>query len=530
MFSTATIFYYIGGYVSEVVSHLTREKMQTVRRLGKGAYGSVFLVNNGHALKIMDKDEGDRPSAGPLREIIALQSIPRHPNLVELIDSWANSYVYVMMKMYAGDALHISREIPLSFEDLLFVFSSAFNGVSHMHENGWLHRDVKPENIFLWTEGAVIGDFSLARFGYDERAVSQRKSGAMDASTGGAPKDNVSAHICTLWTRPPELVAAELDGRQFVQGYGTEIDIYSLGVSMLALLHGDYVMGRISDYKCTDAEQMAYYLADVFKVLGTDADIFACYKHASSTEFYDEGASLLPFAKKYADEAGLKSFCGLLKKMMHPLPEKRARSEEIAAWIQFNVTTKKFSDPVLLHLHAHLIDTTHGSKVASIDTRRHILTKPSMASCSKLWAAASSAQLPFALAIEALRIQRLVIRAESAIQIESLFYGLELVHRYSYRGRPSTFPLFWTIAPFIQVNYKLYKFAEKLQSQPFLACCLAAEIAVGEWENVEEVMQLIEDQKPTTLSKISSLPFFAGYSNLWTSQKGMRESWKRLEE
>jgi serine/threonine protein kinase len=129
--------------------------MQTVRRLGKGAYGSVFLLNNGHALKVMDKDEGDRPSAGPLREIIALQSIPRHPNLVELIDSWANSYVYVMMKMYAGDALRISREIPLSFEDLLFVFSSAFEGVSHMHACGYVHQDLKSSNVLVFGDRTV---------------------------------------------------------------------------------------------------------------------------------------------------------------------------------------------------------------------------------------------------------------------------------------------------------------------------------------------------------------------------------------
>ena len=56
------------------------------------------------------------------------------------------------------------KEISLSFEVLKRIVWQLVEGLDHMHGKGFMHRDVKPSNVYLMRNGVVrLGDFSISR-------------------------------------------------------------------------------------------------------------------------------------------------------------------------------------------------------------------------------------------------------------------------------------------------------------------------------------------------------------------------------
>lgn len=128
------------------------------------------------ALKIVTAKHGEDP--GALRRFAREAKIAArltHPNVCTLFDADTDGEVaYFVMELLEGETLasRIARG-PVPKEEALRIAADVARGLARAHELGFVHRDLKPQNIFLTPTGAKILDFGLARSGPAEAAEDQ---------------------------------------------------------------------------------------------------------------------------------------------------------------------------------------------------------------------------------------------------------------------------------------------------------------------------------------------------------------------
>jgi len=100
-----------------------------------------------------------------------------HPNVIAIHQVQANGRLpFLVMPLIPGESLQqrLARRGPLELVEILRIGMQASAGLAAAHEQGLVHRDVKPANILLepGVERAVLTDFGLARAG-DDRTLTQ---------------------------------------------------------------------------------------------------------------------------------------------------------------------------------------------------------------------------------------------------------------------------------------------------------------------------------------------------------------------
>jgi serine/threonine protein kinase len=200
------------------------------RELGRGGMGVVYLAHNtlmgrDEVLKVMSREIMERPGVLErfLREIRAVAKL-RHPNIVTAYHA-ARLGESVVFAMEYVEGYDLSRTVkargPLPVPHACLFIHQAALGLQHAHEEGLVHRDIKPGNLMLSRKGTKpivkVLDFGLAR------ATSEEKVDAALTSTGQA--------IGT-----PDFIAPE----QILDAPKADIraDIYSLGGTLYYLLTG----------------------------------------------------------------------------------------------------------------------------------------------------------------------------------------------------------------------------------------------------------------------------------------------------
>ena len=136
--------------------------------LGAGAMGRVYSawepeLDRRVAIKIL---QNDAPGARErlLREAQAMARLD-HPNVVGVHEVGRSEHgVYVAMDLVDGETLRTWAERENSWRQIARVLADVARGLAAVHAAGVLHRDVKPDNVIVGTDGrARIGDFGLAR-------------------------------------------------------------------------------------------------------------------------------------------------------------------------------------------------------------------------------------------------------------------------------------------------------------------------------------------------------------------------------
>lgn len=139
-----------------------------------------------------------------------------HPNIVKVYDvSFGDIIQYIVMEYIEGITLkeYIEREGSLRWKDAVHFAIQILKGLQHAHDKGIVHRDVKPQNIMVLSDGTIkVTDFGIARFARsDQRTITDKAIG--------------SVHYIS-----PEQARGERTDEK--------TDIYSVGVMLYEMLTG----------------------------------------------------------------------------------------------------------------------------------------------------------------------------------------------------------------------------------------------------------------------------------------------------
>ena len=185
--------------VSAYVQSALGDTYRIERELGGGGMSRVFLAHE-HALgrDVVIKVLLPTIAAGMRTERFAREvrvaAAMQHPNVVPLLSAGdAAGLPYYVMPYVSGESLRarLTRLRTLPLADALSILRDVARALAFAHEQGVVHRDVKPENVLLAGDAAVVTDFGIAKAvvaagtGSDERPEDGSATGLETLSAVG---------------------------------------------------------------------------------------------------------------------------------------------------------------------------------------------------------------------------------------------------------------------------------------------------------------------------------------------------------
>lgn len=204
------------------IGKILDDRYRILSVIGEGGMAMVYKaldqrLDRNVAVKIMRdemaEDEEFRSRFCAESHAVAMLS---HPNIVAVYDvSHSDAMEYIVMELVDGITLkqYIDRKGALAWKEALHFSRQIAKALSHAHERGIVHRDIKPQNIMLLRDGTIkVGDFGIAAL---ENEIHEDSGQAIG-----------SIHYIA-----PEQARGEFpDARS---------DIYSLGVVIYEMLTGE---------------------------------------------------------------------------------------------------------------------------------------------------------------------------------------------------------------------------------------------------------------------------------------------------
>jgi eukaryotic-like serine/threonine-protein kinase len=229
------------------VPPLIAGRYELVEELGRGGSAIVYAAVDLHeqrrvAVKILRPDVAASLGRERFLREIRIDSSLSHDNILPLLDSGAEQgWVFLVMPLIPQGTLReeIERERQLPLTRVVRVGAEIAAALAAAHAAGVIHRDVKPENILLQGEHAVLGDFGIAKAAFASSSGWQSTTGVVL----GTPRYMSPEQSSGMGT---------VDGRS---------DLYSLGCVVYEMLTGEPV------FSGTTAQVIARHMTDVIPPL-----------------------------------------------------------------------------------------------------------------------------------------------------------------------------------------------------------------------------------------------------------------------
>jgi serine/threonine-protein kinase len=198
-------------------------RYEVEREIGRGGNARIFLARDTSgqpvALKILHPELLVSVAADRFLREIKLASRLNHPHIARLIDSGEQDWlVYYVMSYAEGLTLRerLDTSPQLSLQETLRLAGDLLGALEHAHGLGIIHRDVKPANVVLSSEGAVLLDFGIAR-------------AVIASGTDQLTRSGIAVGTSTYMSPEQITALADIDHRS---------DLYSMGCMLFECLAG----------------------------------------------------------------------------------------------------------------------------------------------------------------------------------------------------------------------------------------------------------------------------------------------------
>nr|XP_012306240.1 cyclin-dependent kinase 6 isoform X2 [Aotus nancymaae] len=231
------------------------QQYECVAEIGEGAYGKVFkardLKNGGRfvALKRVRVQTGEEGMPlSTIREVAVLRHLEtfEHPNVVRLFDVCTVSRtdretkLTLVFEHVDQDLTTYLDKVPepgVPTETIKDMMFQLLRGLDFLHSHRVVHRDLKPQNILVTSNGQIkLADFGLARIYSFQMAL--------------------TSVVVTLWYRAPEVLLQS--------SYATPVDLWSVGCIFAEMFRRKPLFRGSSDVdqlgKILDCCRQRYYL------------------------------------------------------------------------------------------------------------------------------------------------------------------------------------------------------------------------------------------------------------------------------
>ncbi|ODV86284.1 hypothetical protein CANARDRAFT_6773 [[Candida] arabinofermentans NRRL YB-2248] len=249
-------------------------RYKVVSLLGKGSYGTVCS-----AIDLKSKDETsiaikkvsnifnkDVLLKRAIRELKLLAFFKGHKNIINLIDLdlvYLKPYdgLYCIQELVDYDlAKVIHSSVQFSEFHIQSFLYQILCGLKYIHSADVIHRDLKPGNILVTSQGVLkICDFGLAR-GISNQFINKNHRSS-----------NITNYVATRWYRAPELILAR-------RNYGKEIDMWAIGC----------IFGELYGRKpLFIGEDQVHQINEICKILGTpQRSLIFSYGSTTAWEYF----------------------------------------------------------------------------------------------------------------------------------------------------------------------------------------------------------------------------------------------------
>ncbi len=193
-----------------------RENYTIIKKLGQGASGTVYSATQKDtgrkvALKIAPAAE-----LAELQNEIGLQSLCKHPNIVECIEAYVfGDEVCIVMELVIGGSLTdcLDTSSPMPEKHIAYVCKKMLMALAFVHKQYRLHRDIKSDNVLI----DMAGQVKVADFGF-----------AINLTTEQSKRNSI---VGTPYWMAPEIIRE--------QAYDAKVDIWSLGITAIEMAEGE---------------------------------------------------------------------------------------------------------------------------------------------------------------------------------------------------------------------------------------------------------------------------------------------------
>ena len=203
----------------EIGSFLS-DRYEILSKVGAGGMSDVYkakdhILSRFVAIKVL-KQEFSEDSSFVTKFRAEAQSAAglEHPNIVNIYDVGSeNGLYYIVMEYVEGITLktYIEKKGQLSFKESASIAIQVARGIEAAHNKNIIHRDIKPQNIIISTDGKVkVTDFGIAK-----------------ATSSNTISSDVMGSV--HYASPEQARNGFVDGRS---------DIYSLGIVMFEMVTG----------------------------------------------------------------------------------------------------------------------------------------------------------------------------------------------------------------------------------------------------------------------------------------------------
>jgi len=236
----------------------TLSRYRLVEKIGEGGMGVVWValdteLNRRIALKIFPGSYTENPELRlRLQREARTAAALNHPSIAVIHEVGRHEgRMFLAMELLEGESLRDRmRRGPLSCREWVHLALPIAEGLAHAHEQGVIHRDLKPDNVMITGERqAKILDFGLAKF--SEPSTAAGEPGDMEARLEGISRELTAAGkvLGTLAYMSPEQARGEpLDRRS---------DLFSFGVMLYRM-----ASGRLPFKGKSDVEALHAIIAD----------------------------------------------------------------------------------------------------------------------------------------------------------------------------------------------------------------------------------------------------------------------------